>query len=441
MKKRAKRRLDYEKYMLLKSNGKKVDKQLSELVEQYEALNETLKKELPKLSDLTTKIGNICLGKFVSIQATWYGIWKEKVKMPLQDVTSNAAPELSEIVSTFQREFMLQEERAMAIGILNPTVGKGRSSQSTTDGDASSVMSRTRSRPGELLGTPRARGLSINSEHIPSLPTPDFAKRNSGQFSLSPTSTSATLPSPGHYYRDFYSGITNNGGQHGRGMIAGSPGITPDLPTSSSASFGPRIAPTVPGSASAARPNTGRSYDSGGTTLQPRQSSDSTIGSGMIAQGLLSMTPTTTMMNIAGMRDRDRDRENRRDSNSTFSSSVYYPNGGSTTAFNNGETRRLSGLFHSALPLPDGPEDSERESSGGRNLLFLQRGSSRASSRTRSAGGQTSDVGGGGYNVLWLAASLFEFNIESTKHEAGYPYLTYQAGEVCFPLLRVKPAC
>jgi len=32
--------------------------------------------------------------------------------------------------------------------------------------------------------------------------------------------------------------------------------------------------------------------------------------------------------------------------------------------------------------------------------------------------------------VLWLAASLFEFNIETTKHEAGYPYLTYQAGEI-----------
>jgi hypothetical protein len=35
-----------------------------------------------------------------------------------------------------------------------------------------------------------------------------------------------------------------------------------------------------------------------------------------------------------------------------------------------------------------------------------------------------------GYNVLWLAASLFEFNIATTKHEAGYPYLIYQAGEI-----------
>jgi hypothetical protein len=32
--------------------------------------------------------------------------------------------------------------------------------------------------------------------------------------------------------------------------------------------------------------------------------------------------------------------------------------------------------------------------------------------------------------VLYLAASLFEFNITATKSEAGYPYLTYGAGEV-----------
>ncbi|KAI1358848.1 hypothetical protein F5Y08DRAFT_320925 [Xylaria arbuscula] len=35
-----------------------------------------------------------------------------------------------------------------------------------------------------------------------------------------------------------------------------------------------------------------------------------------------------------------------------------------------------------------------------------------------------------GYTVLWIAASLFEFNVSTTKYEAGYPYLTYQAGEI-----------
>ncbi|KAH6650715.1 hypothetical protein F5144DRAFT_524130 [Chaetomium tenue] len=353
MKKRAKRRLDYEKYMVLKANGKKVDKQLAELVEQYEALNDTLKKELPKLSAMTAKIGNICLGKFISIQAAWYAIWKEKVKAPLSDVTH--VPELSEIVTSFQREFALQEERAKALGIVNPTL-KGRASQSTTD-DASSILSKTKSRPSDIL-SPRGRGLSINSDHIPALPTPDFVKRNSGQFSLSPASSA--LPSPANYYRDYYSGI--NGYPRGSG---GSP-VTP-----AENSNGSR--PPVGAVPLSMRPSTGRSFDS---TSLPRQSSESTAMS-----------------------------TNRRDSNSTFNSS--YP---AHSAGADQQTRRLSGLFNSALPLPDGPEESAR--------------SSRASSRDRGTAASN------GYNVLWLAASLFEFNIETTKHEAGYPYLTYQAGEI-----------
>ncbi|KAK3694996.1 hypothetical protein B0T22DRAFT_89448 [Podospora appendiculata] len=346
MKKRAKRRLDYEKFVQLKANGKKVDKQLHELVEQYEALNDTLRKELPKLSTLTAKIGNICLGKFVSIQASWYSIWKDKVKGPLQD--GDHVPEVAEIVHTFQREFGLQEERAKALGILNPAV-MVRTSQSTTD-DASSILSKTRSRQGDLL-SPRGRGSSVNSDHIPSLPTPDFGKRNSGQFSLSPT---GPLPSPGQYYRDYYSGI--NG--HPRGS-SNSP-ITPE-PSSSRQTLG-----------LAARPSTSRSYD---TVSLPRQSSDSTAQSVGLGQ-----------------------QQSRRDSSSTFNSSYPLP-----------EARRLSGLFHSALPLPDGPEDSQR--------------SSRASSRERGPASSS-------YRIMWLAASLFEFNIETTKHEAGYPYLTYQAGEI-----------
>jgi hypothetical protein len=338
MKKRAKRRLDYEKSMQLKNAGKKVDKQLGELVEQYEALNETLKKELPKLSALTAKIGNICLGKFVGIQANWYSTWKEKVKAPLQD--ASRVPEWTEIISSFQTDFKLMEEEAMTIGILNPAL-RGRTSQSTTD-DSASTYSKTRSRPGDM--TPRNRGLSINSDSIPSLPTPDFAKRNSGNnFAISPS-----LPSPGHsYYRDYYSGITT----HSRG--ASSP-ITPNIP----------VAPVT--MAAPQRPSTGRSYEP--TGAPPRPSVDST---------------------------------NRRESGSAYNSP--YPVQ---------EQRRFSGLFHSALPLPD---NDERERS------------SRASSRERAANNS-------GYNILWLAASLFEFNIETTKQEAGYPYLTYQAGEVRFSL-------
>lgn len=83
--------------------------------------------------------------------------------------------------------------------------------------------------------------------------------------------------------------------------------------------------------------------------------------------------------------------------------------------------RRLPGIFNNALPLPNqegGLEDLEpsRES--------IERGQFERD----------------GYNVLYIAASLFEFNLEATKTEAGFPWLTYQAGEVSTYLFSIYPA-
>ncbi|KAL2756262.1 hypothetical protein ACRALDRAFT_2103904, partial [Sodiomyces alcalophilus JCM 7366] len=118
MKKRAKRRADYERAEQLNKAGKSIDAKLKEQVEQYEALNETLKKELPKLSALTERIGNICLGNLVNIQANWYGIWKDKVKSVLGD--DPQVPEIHDIVSTFQADYKYTHEQLQSIGILNP---------------------------------------------------------------------------------------------------------------------------------------------------------------------------------------------------------------------------------------------------------------------------------------------------------------------------------
>ncbi|KAI0508420.1 hypothetical protein F5B22DRAFT_621302 [Xylaria bambusicola] len=340
MKKRSKRRVDYEKFVQLQKSGKKVDKQLSDLVEQYEALNEALKKELPKLSSLTEKVGNICLGNFVNIQAQWYSIWKEKVKMVLED--TNSIPEFSDIVSTFFQDYKFQDEQINAIGIINPA-SKGRPSHSTS---VDEVSSRFRLRPAER--SPRHRGLSLNSDIAPSLPTPDFVKRHSGQFAASPSIPSTS--SPNQYYRDYYTGV--NG--HTR-PPSDSP-KAPEFPLIS------RSIGTPP-----ARPGTSQSHDSNGLVRQSAESNSQGRG---------------------------------------------YSNSAQPSPYQGSESHRFSGLFQSALPMSDTQEPHLRRSQV----------SSRASSRERQPIN--------GYNVLWLAASLFEFNIHTTKHEAGYPYLTYQAGEI-----------
>lgn len=350
MKKRQKRRLDFERMEQLKRAGRNGDARLVEQVEQYEALNDTLKKELPQLSALTEKMGNICLGNFVNIQTRWYGIWKDKMKTVLGDCPDT--PDLQQIVAAFEQDFPYVREQVASIGILQPTP-KGRASQSTAASNEDS-MSRMRSPRPSDVDTVRSRQLSVNDDAVPSLPTPDFLKRHSGSLSMSPTGAKGGVPSPYQYnYRDFYHGVT------GQGSSSTSTG-TLDMTAASTRS------PAGTG-ATSTRPSTGRSFDSGGI---PRQSVDS--------------------------------QSYRRDSNTTYNS-TYHPH------HPHPENRRLSGLFHSALPLPSGPEDGNR--------------SSRASSQERPPPHDT-------YNILWLAASLFEFNIATTKHEAGYPYLTYQAGEV-----------
>lgn len=346
IKKRNKRRLDYEKCLILKNQGKKIDSNLAELVEQYEALNETLKLELPKLSSMTKKIGNICVSQFVSIQATWFGIWKDKVRVVLEE--SQIAKDIPDIVEMFHRDFPYVEARVDELGIVNGTfldIGtRTRGSQSTANDDASS----RKGRPSNLSNRPR--GLSLNSDKSPSLPTPDFVKRHSGQFTFSPIVATPSAPQFAYQNQPYANAHSRNG--------SGSP-ATPD-PTAGSGSR--------QHVANMARPSTGRSFTSDNGT--PR----------------LSTEPYS---------------QHRRESGSTYHSG--HQDGPPLTS-----SRPYSGLFHSAMPLPDGPEDSQR--------------SSRASSRDRNMSG--------GYNVLYLAASLFEFNISATKSEAGYPYLTYQAGEI-----------
>ncbi|KAI1756674.1 hypothetical protein F4782DRAFT_277420 [Xylaria castorea] len=338
MKKRSKRRIDYEKHLQLQKSGKKIDKQLSELVEQYEALNEALKKELPKLSALTEKVGNICLGNFVNIQTQWFSIWKEKVKVVLEETH---VPEVSAIVSTFFQDYKFQDEQINTIGIINPA-SKGRPSHSTSVDEASS---RYRLRPAEP--SPRHRGLSLNSDIAPSLPTPDFLKRHSGQFTASPSI--ASLSTPNQSYRDYYNGANGH---------ARPPSDSPKVPDFSSVSRS---------LATPARPGTGQSHDSGGPVRQSVESS---------------------------------------------SQFRHYASSAQSSPYQTPDNHRFSGIFQSALPMSDAQE----------NHLRRSRVSSRASSRERKPIN--------GYNVLWLAASLFEFNIQTTKHEAGYPYLTYQAGEI-----------
>lgn len=68
-------------------------------------------------------------------------------------------------------------------------------------------------------------------------------------------------------------------------------------------------------------------------------------------------------------------------------------------------TGRYSSFFSSAMPMPDTPGENEFDSS--------------------PEGNDSKEP-----KVLFLAASIYQFNIDRARREAGYPYLTYVAGEI-----------
>ncbi|KAG5955231.1 hypothetical protein E4U58_007200 [Claviceps cyperi] len=386
MKKREKRRLDYERFEQLRKGGKSPDPKLKELVEQYDALNDTLKKELPQLSALTERIGQICLGNLINIQAKWYTIWQDKMKIVLANCCPDA-PDLEEVVTSFERGMIYAKSQLANIGILSPaTWGRASISTSMSVDDASLRM---RLRPSE--SDIRSRGQSVNGETPPVLPAPDFGSRHSAasltmtphgedSLSMSPTQSAVNgfangvVPSPHqYYYRDYYAGMAPS---QGRPVSPRSPESlmmvprSPECPSSFRSGAGAGLV--------SPRPSTSHSHESG----RPRQSSESAIRSS------LGHSIRSTRINSVDMQPTQQE-----------------------------DNHVFSNMFHSALPMSDGPEEGTSQQ---------EPRASREHSRVV-----------GTYNVMWLAASLFEFNIETAKDEAGYPYLTYQTGEL-FDILAEK---
>lgn len=318
MKKRNKRRPDFQKFQYLKNQNRKIDEKLAEQVEQYTALNDTLKLELPKLSALNENIKNICLARLITIQFRWYSIWNEKLKAVLEQ---NEIPkDINDILDKFSRDFKHQDAKAQSMGILNGTMvatARGRLSQSTTRDDELSL--KTKSRASTLNN--RSRGLSTQSESLIVSSTPDPSQKNNGQPNAPPTSNSTSFS------------VTSGGRPEARLSLDSS-----EIPRPSAESANSGYRSLVESGHSPARWVDG---------LPPSEPSFSDV----------------------------------------FNSALPWSN--SNDDSRDDDTRRLSQIHSDHAEYP------------------------RANCR-----------------VLYVVASLHEFNIEATKTEAGYPYLTYEDGEV-----------
>ncbi|KAF9883084.1 hypothetical protein FE257_004118 [Aspergillus nanangensis] len=334
MKKRDKRLMDYARFKSIKDRGDKPDKKTTSQGEQFVALNETLKDELPKLYALTGKLMAACLENFVHIQTIWFKTLQEKLT-PLVDAFPD---DIQKIVSDWTATSNFSEAQVLTLGICN----------------------------GSLL----ADAVNLVNFNTPS--------------------TGATVSSPRRP-----STVNSASTRVGSGLEE-SPKVSHDF---SSASGRPFQSPSIDGQSQA---SLGRHRAD--STFSGRAAPDSVeIPRSQILQQIThtssSSIPTTNSNpeSFPSLPQLSLD--------SPFLTDVISPSNNEAKANEEQPTSpggRYSGFFSSAMPMSDGPQDNTKPE----NQALKEP------------------------SVLFLAASIYEFNIDRARREAGYPYLTYVAGEI-----------
>ena len=366
MQKRNKRLMDYARFKSIKDRGEKPDKKTTEQGEQFVAINDTLKLELPKLFNLTGKLVEACLNNFVQIQVQWLVMWKRKMT---QAIDAQKVPgKAQDIADAFAGDFAFFEAQVLSLGICNGSmlndVINFLSPSTTLQGD-----NPTSTRQASSIDVSSCRTLSVSSDKSPVLPQPDFGGRSSSSF----FSGAEGLQSTGHQVESSrrMRASSNVSSYNVRSPeVTGHSIRTPEIPGSYPFSNG-----STPVNSTSARPLiSGRSFAEPSPPL-PGQNLDST------SVGRVSEDSTYAGRPLPG---------------------TSYPASVSSARQRASSPSRYSGFFSSAMPMSDSPPSE-----------------SPAPEQTQKD-----------FNVIFLAASVYEFNIDRARKEAGYPYLTYVAGEV-----------
>lgn len=372
MQKRNKRVVDYARLKSIKDRGDKPDKKTIEQGDQYLAVNETLKDELPKLFSMTAKLVEACLNNFVQLQLQWQVIWRRKLSQAIDD--QKPPGRLEDIEDAFTGDWQFFDAQVTSLGICNGSMLHEVANQTSLYSSTSNTLygdNGSTTRHGSSLELSKRRTLSVSSEQSPVLPQPDFGGRGSGSFF--PISDSTTLVSSSGYFE-------NTRRIRASSTLSGHSPRTPEVP-GSYPTYSNNTTPVnmTPGRPSTANPRTV-------TEPLPSSSRPSTEAPSFNRPSQESTGPGRT----SGM--------------------TYPPISTGSQARAPSPSSRYSGFFSSAMPMSDSP-------------------------RTESPGtGQTPT-----FNVIFLAASVYEFNIDRARKEAGYPYLTYVAGEVRTDAISICP--
>ncbi|KAJ5401731.1 uncharacterized protein N7487_007627 [Penicillium crustosum] len=186
MRKRDKRLPEYARYKAIKDRGDKPDKKTTEQGEQFLALNDTLKDELPKLYALTSKLMAACLKNFVEIQTVWYSILQKKIGAHVELFPND----LNRLISDFNSDHTLMEARmgelsscngSMMAHSLNLVPLSPSEQQNPMSPRRPSTVNSSNARPGSMTGdSPNmSRDFSVGSQPFQSPQMETHSSRSS----------------------------------------------------------------------------------------------------------------------------------------------------------------------------------------------------------------------------------------------------------------------
>ncbi|OAX79736.1 hypothetical protein ACJ72_05942 [Emergomyces africanus] len=366
MQKRNKRLMDYVRYKTLKQRGDKADKKTTEQGEQFVALNVTLKEELPKLFALTGKLTDACLNNFVELQKTWLSLMQKRLGYIFERATFQ---DLEQVKADWSADFSFSDAQVLSLGICNGSILLA---------DAANVagFSSPSASNGADGSSSSRRPSTVNSTSIHNANTgtrtasleQGNSPKISQEFGIS-TPASSFMQSPQA------DGVTH---QHHNGSQVFSNGR---VRTNSGFSGRASGVPDVPGGP--ALPSMTSLMNNGGASSSSRPSEAS--------PSLPQLSLDTPMLQdfLADPLLAVHNRSNAPPDPALHPSSP-------TVA-------RTGSFFSSAMPMNESP---------------------------RAATPIPPDEEHKDPAVLFPVASLFEFNIDRARREAGYPYLTYVAGEI-----------
>jgi hypothetical protein len=378
--KRKKRMVDYARCKSIEKKGEKPDKKTIEAADMYVALNDQLKLDLPKLYDLTASLVRACLNCFLDIQLTWQDTWQKKLSPLLE--AAEIPKNLHDIAPAFHADYELMRSKVMELSIVNgQALANAENHLSPTNTIIADSDSSTTKRPSTQIGSRRTG--SIGSEGSPNLQTPSSSQRQSG-INTPDTATieAGLLPYGGR--------MRSNSSMSNRGPPAPSSAAMQRQWSSSNAPSGlyvPNINTSHPPSAFPGRPSTANLPSPSGGYLSPRPSIDQPR----------SPRPSSSQTYFTARPD--------------YSTDI--------------NSLRFSGIFSSAMP----PNESM-------DLTLVNTASTVTPSGNppdrpmSSASDMSRQPATDATAVLFVCASLFEFNIDKARKEGGYPYLTYVQGEV-----------